>query len=700
MKRSLVFSLLFFISHFTLIAGIQPERLYYGKSLPLMGFFSEKSENTELEWIDVNTSPETWHVKGDELICSGKPTGVMRSARQFENFMLHVEWKHIHPGGNSGVFVWSSAVIPSNAELPDGVEVQMLDAEWVNQNSRGGVLPPVAYVNGELFGVGGVKTIPDNPRGNRSRSTENRCKPAGEWNSYDVVCVDGTIKLSVNGRFVNGISKSSQKKGYICLESEGSEIHFRNLRIIELPGESAEKITPASYDPPLGLHPENPHYFLFRGKPVILIGSTEHYGAVMNLDFDFNTYFDELAAFGLNVTRTFTGIYVEPRGAFNIFKNTMAPDQGRFICPWARSNEPGYANGGNKFDLGKWDPLYFSRLKDFVAAAGRRDIVVELDLFSNFYDTVQWKLSPLNYRNNINNVPEIDNWKDVLSLKNPSLVQIQEAMVRKIIYELRDFDNLYYEICNEPYFGDTLALQEWEKHMTSVVIDAEKAYAVKHLISNNIQNEYKLVPEPRSGVSVYNFHYAAPPHAVRANYHLQSVIGDNETGFDGIGDAAYRKEAWGFILSGGGLYNNLDYSFTTDNEDGTYVVTKGQPGGGGRSLRDQLKLLTDFMKGLDYIHMKPMTDEEIRVTSYGNASVHGLGNENVKAFYVIRKIGINSNAEIEIKLESGSYDLTILDPVSSETRISQVENHPGGWLKFDIDSCTEDMAFRIDKRSE
>jgi hypothetical protein len=52
---------------------------------------------------------------------------------------------------------------------------------------------------------------------------------------YDVVCVDGVIKLSVNGKFVNGIRESTQRKGYLCLESEGAEIHFRNIKIMELP---------------------------------------------------------------------------------------------------------------------------------------------------------------------------------------------------------------------------------------------------------------------------------------------------------------------------------------------------------------------------------------------------------------------------------------------------------------------------------
>jgi hypothetical protein len=186
-----------------------------------------------VNWIQVNTDAETWKIKGNELICSGHPIGVIRSEKRYENFLMHIEWKHMEPGGNSGTFVWSNAA-PGENRLPNGVEVQMLELDWVKLNTKDGEAPPVAYVHGEIFGVGGVETVPDNPRGRRSKSIENRCKGKGEWNTYDVVCVDGTIKLSVNGKFVNGISKASQKEGYICLESEGAEIHFRNIRIIPL----------------------------------------------------------------------------------------------------------------------------------------------------------------------------------------------------------------------------------------------------------------------------------------------------------------------------------------------------------------------------------------------------------------------------------------------------------------------------------
>ncbi|MFT4693004.1 MAG: hypothetical protein ACI9OD_005246 [Limisphaerales bacterium] len=202
-------------------------------------------------WVDVNTSKETWYVEDGLLVCSGHPIGVMRSEKQYENFMLHIEWRHMEPGGNSGVFAWSEGKAAEGRRLPKGMEIQMLELQWPFIHAdKNGTPRPIAYVHGELFGANGLKTVPDNPRGSRSKSIENRCKPKGEWNYYDVVCVDGVVKLSVNGKFVNGVSKASIKKGYLCLESEGAEIHFRNIQIMELPPgvTSKEQTAPLAAD--------------------------------------------------------------------------------------------------------------------------------------------------------------------------------------------------------------------------------------------------------------------------------------------------------------------------------------------------------------------------------------------------------------------------------------------------------------------
>ena len=211
--------------HFLLLSSVSKAQDL--NKLAFRPLFNGKNLNG---WIDVNTSKETWKVKNGTLICSGKPIGVMRSDRQYENFILEVEWKHMEAGGNSGIFIWSEGTPQENDPLTKAIEVQMLELQYATQKNV-----TDDYVHGELFPTMGMKAIPDNPRGIRSKSLEKRCKGKGEWNKYVVVCVDGTVKLSVNGKFVNGLRESERKKGYICLEAEGAEIHFRNMRIMELP---------------------------------------------------------------------------------------------------------------------------------------------------------------------------------------------------------------------------------------------------------------------------------------------------------------------------------------------------------------------------------------------------------------------------------------------------------------------------------
>ncbi len=208
---------------------------------PQLGFVNLFNGKDLENWVDVNTSPKTWRVENGILICSGKPIGVMRSKKQYENFVLVIEWKHMEAGGNSGIFLWSDAI--PKGRLPKGMEVQMLELQWPYINrKRNGEPNHLGYVSGELFGAGGMRAIPENPRGSRSMSYEMRCKGKGEWNRYVVVAVDGTVKLSINGKFVNGIREADLRKGYLCLESEGAEIHFRKIQIMELPGGRAEEL--------------------------------------------------------------------------------------------------------------------------------------------------------------------------------------------------------------------------------------------------------------------------------------------------------------------------------------------------------------------------------------------------------------------------------------------------------------------------
>ena len=207
-----------------------------------LGFVELFNGKDLTNWADVNTSPETWSVKDGLLVCTGKPIGVMRSTKKYENFILVIEWRHMEAGGNSGVFLWSDAK-PEGNRLPRGMEVQMLELQWPYIHAqRNGKPRHLGYVSGELFGAGGMKAVPENPRGSRSMSYEMRCKGKGEWNRYVVVAVDGTVKLSINGKFVNGIREADGRKGYLCLEAEGAEIHFRRVSIMELPDGRAEEL--------------------------------------------------------------------------------------------------------------------------------------------------------------------------------------------------------------------------------------------------------------------------------------------------------------------------------------------------------------------------------------------------------------------------------------------------------------------------
>jgi hypothetical protein len=257
----------------------------------------------------------------------------------------------------------------------------------------------------------------------------------------------------------------------------------------------------------------------------VLITSAEHYGAVLNLDFDYRKYLDTLERDGMNFTRVFSGAYVEPEGAFNIARNTLAPLPGRLVCPWLRSDQPGYANGGNKFDLSKWDDAYFDRLKDFVACAAKRGVVVEITLFCPMYEDKQWRLSPMNAANNVNGLGAIAR-TDVHTLeRHGGLLEVQEALTRKIVTELNAFDNVFFELCNEPYFGGVTL--PWQHRIADVIVETEQRLPQRHLIAQNIANKSARITDPHPAVSIFNFHYATPPDTVALNYHLNKAIGDN-----------------------------------------------------------------------------------------------------------------------------------------------------------------------------
>jgi hypothetical protein len=168
----------------------------------------------------------------------------------------------------------------------------------------------------------------------------------------------------------------------------------------------------------------------------------------------------------------------------------------------------------------------------------------------------------------------------------------------------------------------------------------------------NIANGTQRVERPHPKVSILNFHYCVPPQAVADNYHHRLVIGENETGFRGQADVLYRTEAWDFLLAGGALYNNLDYSFTASHPDGTLADYKS-PGGGSPALRRQLEILRDFIESFDFVQMQP-AKSVVRHASKG-MSTYAL--ENVgKQYALYVHVPIDNE-----KADAGEYDRKEVD---------------------------------------
>lgn len=439
---------------------------------------------------------------------------------------------------------------------------------------------------------------------------------------------------------------------------------------------------------PFALHPDNPHYFVFRGKDTILITSGEHYGAVINLDFDYVKYLDTLAADSLNHTRLFVGPYREVPGSFGIRNNDLAPEVKSFICAWRRSDVPGAFDRLNKFDLSKWNDKFFERLKDFCTQAAARGIVIEINLFCPYYNEVLWKFSPLYFQNNINGVGNVP-FTDVYRMANTDIVRIHTEFTRKIVAELNGFDNIYYEICNEPWVHNVETA--WQNHIVETIVDTEKSLPNRHLISLNVCNGYKTVTEANPAVSIFNFHYACPPTAVAVNYHLDKVIGFNETGFAGSDDATYRIQAWQFILAGGGLFNNLDYSFAPGHEDGSFDYAGRSPGGGSAALRKQLKILHDFIYSFDFVKMRPANNVLKGVHTLSGTAYCLAEAPNAYAIYAC---GFGEMM-LYLDIPAGKYKVEWLNTKTGRIDKSEQIDHDAGELKLTGPKFEKDIALRI-----
>jgi hypothetical protein len=197
----------------------------------------------EADFARVNCDADTWTWKDGILYCTGEPIGVMRTQKQFTNFELVAQWRHLRSGGNSGIFAWVSAEalkgLPRGKLPPGGIEVQILDHGFAEAYEKSaGKKGDWFTTNGDVFAVGTSKMSPfppTSPNGQRSFPTRNLSRGVGTWNHYYVRGINGEIRLWVNGEEVSGGSGCEPRSGHLCLESEGSPIEFREIRVRELP---------------------------------------------------------------------------------------------------------------------------------------------------------------------------------------------------------------------------------------------------------------------------------------------------------------------------------------------------------------------------------------------------------------------------------------------------------------------------------
>ncbi|MBE2215396.1 MAG: hypothetical protein IAE82_16095 [Opitutaceae bacterium] len=469
---------------------------------------------------------------------------------------------------------------------------------------------------------------------------------------------------------------------------------------------------------PIQLHPDNPQRFLFRGKPTVLLTVGEHYASLLNRDFDFRAYHAALAAAGLNQTRVFSGAQrgaPGPDGAGPL--GPVGPHN--FVGPWAWSNQPGGVDG-LKFDLDHWNHDYFTRLADLLRSASEHGIIVEFVFFCAAYDENGWPGGPLNADNSIQGDIRLSSAFDQLTLRNPTLVARQKAYVTRVVEACRDFDNVYFEVANEPYWnnkGNPPVTPEeraaWHNEMIRAITDAERDLPAesRHMIAVNEWHEQF----DAAHISVLNLHYVnetSPFGAMRGLNDYTSfgkALVFDETEFARsnrvrrYSPADARAEAWEFMLGGGSGYSNLALGqYSPSDESGSGPVTI--------ELRRQIGALKRFLDTLDLVAMRCDTTvlaEPPPAGSFARAisapgrfyALHlhqsdpgGLDQRRAPS-YQVRTGDYHTNLTLDLPV--GTYALSWIEPVTASVRSTDQIVHAGGRLTLETPPYTEDIALTL-----
>ena len=357
---------------------------------------------------------------------------------------------------------------------------------------------------------------------------------------------------------------------------------------------------------PVRIHPDNPKLFEYRGRPLVLLTATEHYGAVLNRPFRFERYLRDAAANGMTLTRLFM-LFRELQTPINP-ASTCKPASPDYVAPYARTG-PGFAlDSEPRFDLDRDDPEFYERLHRFIGLADELGVVVEVVLLSNTYGDPVWQLNPLRAENNVNGLPACPA-PEYLSMRHPARFERQRAHVRRIVEETRRYDNVIYEICNEPGGRASTAegplvdeVNAWLDALIAVVREADHEGAGRHLIAGQeafIDKPFRQTLDRSYDAMDYDVVNVHPLPATRlrgADHHLGEFMSkqlrlaafrdmtlaayaeskplnhdeDNVASQyrDPDGWTVHRKRAWVALLCGA-HYDVIDFSMQPFLEEGT-----------------------------------------------------------------------------------------------------------------------------------
>ena len=483
---------------------------------------------------------------------------------------------------------------------------------------------------------------------------------------------------------------------------------------------------------PIQLHPENPRYFLFRGKPLVLITASEHYGSVINRPFDYRKYLADAADKRMTMTRTFL-LFRElqtPRNPWSPCK----PETPDYIAPWPRTG-PGLALDKEPiYDLDRWNAEYFARLRSFLEAASRRGIVVELTFFSHAYREYLWALNPLRAENNKQGVGKVP-WEAYDSLTEPALVERQKAFVRKIVQETSGFDNLYYEICNEPAGGvkdttmkiTTADVDAWLAEMNATVRAELKKLGRKHLVfgaeafdvgtlSQHFERTFAsdlwdaVILHPsiyvRHGRRNYRMgDFMSKQLALRdvrdfcvdVSHVRKPLVSDEDNAAsmyrDLQGWTIHRKRAWATVISGA-HYDFIDFSVRVGSETGTEESN--------RTLRTWFKHLSTLIHSFDFLHAKPGVTWLSDAPKALLVSTMAVDGDDYLAYLAdareLSEPGAGSpvGGITTINLPAGTFDVRLYSPTTGE--LSPAVRLEGGKpQKFELLPFKEDIVVRATK---